>query len=182
MTGARQKTPSKHIHGQVEPMKSMLDRYKAQVLFQAGHTQKEVAIYTDMGQRTARRIEHEPPVEDLDDGAERKKRRIGRPSKTEAFRKPVEDMLKSNPDLMSLELLHRAREQGYSGEKSAFFTLVKTIRPKERGYTMRFEGLPGEFTQHDFGEVEVTFLDGTVKKIIHAASVKHTIPPVACAV
>lgn len=170
MTGARQKTPSRHTHGQVEPMKSMLERYKAQVLLKAGHTQKEVAEYTGMGQRTARRIEHEPPVEDLDDRAERKKRKIGRPSKTEAFRKPVEDMLRTDSNLMSLELFRRAREQGYTGEKSAFFRLVATIRPKERGYIMRFEGLPGEFTQHDFGEVEVTFLDGTVKKIIFFAS------------
>ena len=151
-------------------MKSMLVRHKVQVLLQAGHTQEEVAGYTDMGARTARRIEHEPPVGDLDDQVERKKRRIGRPSKTAAFRKSVEDMLKSEPDLMSLELLRRAREQGYTGEKTAFFELVKTIRPKEARYTMRFEGLPGEFTQHDFGQVEVTFIDGTVKKIIFFAS------------
>jgi len=109
MTDGPQKTPSRHMHGQVEPMKSMIDRYKAQVLLQAGHTQKEVAIYADMGQRTARRIEHEPPVEDLDDRAEKKKRRIGRPSKTAAFRKSVEDMLKSEPDLMSLEFVNGTR-------------------------------------------------------------------------
>ena len=100
MTGTPQKAPSRHTHGQVEPMKSMLVRYKVQVLLQAGHTQEEVAGYTNMGARTARRIEHEPPVGDLDDQVERKKWRIGRPSKTEAFRKPVEDMLKSDPDFI----------------------------------------------------------------------------------
>ena len=26
---------------------------------------------------------------------------------------------------------------------------------------MRFEGLPGEFSQHDFGEVRITYLDGS---------------------
>jgi hypothetical protein len=32
----------------------------------------------------------------------------------------------------------------------------------------QFEGLPGESTRHDFGEVDVCFLNGT-KKRVHAA-------------
>ena len=35
---------------------------------------------------------------------------------------------------------------------------------------MRFEGLPGEFSQHDFGHVDVRFLDGTQKRIHFFAS------------
>lgn len=170
MTGTPMKSPSTPTLGEVEPMKPMLIRHKAQVLLQAGHTHKEVAEYTEMGLRTTWRIAREPPVRDLDDRAERKKRKIGRPSKTEAFRKSVEETLRAEPDLMSLELFRRARQQGYSGGKSAFFELVKTVRPKHAQYTMRFEGLPGEFTQHDFGHVDVTFLDGTVRRITFFAS------------
>ncbi|MBM4250326.1 MAG: hypothetical protein FJ149_13110, partial [Euryarchaeota archaeon] len=151
-------------------MKSMLDRHKAQVLLQAGHTHKEVVEHTRIGLRTTWRIGHEPPVKDLDDRAERKKRRIGRPIKTMAFRKPVEDMLRSAPDLMTLELFRRARELGYAGGKSAFFELVKGLRPSDVPYTMRFEGIPGEFTQHDFGQVDVVFLDGSEKRIHFFAS------------
>ena len=66
MTGTPQKTPSRHIHGRLEPMKSRIGLHKVQIFLQAGHTQEEVAGYTDMGARTARRIEHEPPVGDLD--------------------------------------------------------------------------------------------------------------------
>ena len=29
----------------------------------------------------------------------------------------------------------------------------------------RFEGLPGEFVQHDFGRVDARFMDGTTKRI-----------------
>jgi transposase len=170
MKGRPQKNPPNHTNGEVGPVKPMITRHNVQILRQAGHIQEEVAEFTRTGLRTVQRIDYEPPVGDLDDKAEMKRRRIGRPSKTEAFRKSIEDMLRSDPDLMSLELLRRARELGYSGEKSAFFELVKTIRPKEAGYTMRFEGLPGEFTQHDFGHVEVTFLDGTEKKITFFAS------------
>ena len=35
---------------------------------------------------------------------------------------------------------------------------------------MRLEGLPGEFSQHDFGQVEVRFIDGTRERIRFFAS------------
>jgi hypothetical protein len=35
---------------------------------------------------------------------------------------------------------------------------------------VRFEGLPGEFSQHDFGQVEVEFVDGTSQRIHFFAS------------
>ena len=35
---------------------------------------------------------------------------------------------------------------------------------------MRFEGLPGEFSQHDFGQVKVEFLNGTCRQIHFFAS------------
>ena len=34
------------------------------------------------------------------------------------------------------------------------------MRPHATGMMMRFEVLPGEFSQHDFGEVRVSYLDG----------------------
>ena len=30
---------------------------------------------------------------------------------------------------------------------------------------MRFEGMPGEFSQHDFGQVEVRYADGTRERV-----------------
>jgi hypothetical protein len=35
---------------------------------------------------------------------------------------------------------------------------------------VRFEGLPGEFSQHDFGHVDVTFVDGRKKRLHFFAS------------
>ena len=113
MTDIPLKSTSRHTKEEVEPVKPLLTRHKVQVLRQAGHTQGQVSEYTDVGLRTVRRIAREPPVQDLDDLAERKKRRIGRPSKTDAFRKFTEDLLKTEPDLMTLELFRRARELGY---------------------------------------------------------------------
>src|SRR5262249_35155319 len=44
------------------------------------------------------------------------------------------------------------------------------MRPPKQKPVVRFEGLPGEFSQHDFGEVDVRFLDGTTKRIHFFAS------------
>jgi transposase len=170
MTGRPQKKPPTYIPGVVKPMEPLLTRYSIKILRQAGHTQDEVAKYTKVGLRTVQRIDRESPVKNLDDPAERKKRKIGRPSKTESFRIFIEDILKTDPDLMSLELFRRARELGYSGGKSAFFELAKSLRPKDPLYSMRFEGLPGEFSQHDFGQVDVVFLDGSETRIHFFAS------------
>ena len=50
------------------------------------------------------------------------------------------------------------------------YALVASVRPKETKPLIRFEGLPGEFSQHDFGEVDVTFLDGSSRRIHFFAS------------
>ena len=63
--------------------------------------------------------------------------------------------------LKSVEILRRARLDGYQGGKSALYELIVELRPHTRQLMMRFEGLPGEFSQHDFGEVRISCLDGT---------------------
>ena len=65
----------------------------------------------------------------------------------------------------SLEILRRVCEAGYQGGKTALYALVASVRPKEIKPLVRFEGLPGEFSQHDFGEVDVTFLDDSTRRI-----------------
>jgi transposase len=65
-----------------------------------------------------------------------------------------------------VELLARLRRQGYRGGKSAVYNLVRSLRPKGQAPPMvRFEGLPGEFSQHDFGQVRVTYADGSSETI-----------------
>jgi hypothetical protein len=47
---------------------------------------------------------------------------------------------------------------------------VQSLRPIPKVPVVRFEGLPGEFTQHDFGEVDVRFVDGRRKRVQFFAS------------
>jgi transposase len=106
----------------------------------------------------------------VDNKAERETRRIGRPSKAEPFRAFAVEQLTKEPELLSVEVLRRARLEGYDGGKSALYELIHSIRPEPVRLMTRFEGLPGEFTQHDFGQVDVRFLNGTKKRVHFFAS------------
>jgi transposase len=151
-------------------MHDMMKRHEVQVLRRAGVSQEQVAKLTGVSVRSVRMIEAEAPVVVPDDTAEREKRGIGRPSKAEPFRGLVAKLLAEDPELLSLEILRRARLDGYEGGKSALYALVSSLRPRPVRPMVRFEGLPGEFAQHDFGHVDVRFIDGATKRVHFFAS------------
>jgi transposase len=148
----------------------MLKRHEVEILLKAGHPKTEVARLAGVSLRSVKRIVGETPVVHVDDAAERGKRRIGRPSIVEDFRKLVTAILEEKPDLPSLEVLRQVRVAGYRGGKTALYALVASLRPKEVKPLVRFEGLPGEFSQHDFGQVDVEFIDGSARRIHFFAS------------
>lgn len=153
-------------------MLPLLERHKIQVLGNlAGMTDAKIAEVAGVSVRTVQRILRESPVRHVDDSGEHRSRRIGRPNKALPFEEFVRNALKAEPHLQSKELLRRARMDNYSGAKTAFYELVRVCRPpKETRVGMRFEGLPGEFSQHDFGEVQVQFANGNKKKVVFFAS------------
>jgi transposase len=151
-------------------MWGMLKRHEVEILLKAGHPKTEVARLSGVSLRSVKRIAQEEPVVHVDDRAEGKQRQIGRPSTVQNFRKQVVGILQETPDLASLEILRRAREAGYQGGKTALYDLVASLRPKPAKPLVRFEGLPGEFSQHDFGEVDVEFLNGMRQRIHFFAS------------
>jgi len=148
----------------------MLKRHEVEILLKAGHPKTEVARLAGVSLCSVKRIAEETPVVQVDDAVEREKRRIGRPSIVEDFRKLVEAILEEKADLPSLEILRRVREAGYPGGKTALYALVASLRPKGTKPLVRFEGLPGEFSQHDFGQVDVEFLNGVIRRIHFFAS------------
>ena len=151
-------------------MLSMMKRHEIQVLAKAKHTHKEIAEIAGVSSSSVERVLKEAPVEHVDDRRARRQRRVGRPSKVEAFRELVQKTLKSEPTLPSVELLRRARGKGYDGGKSAFYAMVRELRPSKSKLLVRFEAVPGEFSQHDFGEVKVTYLDGTTERVVFFAT------------
>jgi transposase len=151
-------------------MIGMLKRHEIQVLRGAGHTLGEVAKLAGVSRRSVQRVAEEAPVDHVDDEVERENRRVGRPSKAEPFRSFLVEQLATEPEVLSVELLRRAKLNGYTGGKSALYKLIQAIRPKPVRLMTRFEGLPGEFSQHDFGQVDVRFLNGSIKRIHFFAS------------
>ena len=150
-------------------MLTLLKRHQVQTLLAAGHDQIEVARLVGVSVRSVRRIAAEPAVEHVDDRQERSQRRIGRPSKVESFRAMVQELVEqvdaeTRAPLKSVEILRRARLDGYQGGKSALYELIAELRPDATQLIMRFEGLPGEFSQHDFGEVRINYLDGSARR------------------
>lgn len=149
----------------------MLDRVRIWTLREAGHTLEEIAATVGVGKRSVRRILKEPPITSPESAPTPKSRRIGRPSRVEALRADAERILEAEPSLPSVEVLSRLRSLGYTGGKSAVYELVRAVRPKPgQGPEVRFEGVPGEFSQHDFGSVSVTYADGSGEKIHFFAS------------
>ena len=149
-------------------MHSVFKRHEIQVLRKAGHTLEEVARMAGVGRSTAQRVSAEPPVGSglsPPPGA-----RVGRPGKAEKHREWLVAELAREPGVMTLELLRRARGEGYTGGKSAFYALVASTRPADSRLVTRFEAVPGEFTQHDFGEVQVRYVGGEVERLQFFAS------------
>src|SRR5467141_5270938 len=151
-------------------MLSMLKRHEVEILLKAGHRKAEVARLAGVSLCSVKRIAQEGPVVHVDDAAERAQRQVGRPSTVANFRKPILEILQHTPDLASLEILRRVRETGYGGGKTALYALVASLRPHSAKPLVRFEGLPGEFSQHDFGQIEVQFVDGASQRVHFFAS------------
>lgn len=145
-----------------------MTRAKIHHLHEAGLTQGEIARQAGCTDRTVRRIVAEPPPAPAELGsAQRAARGAGAPSKTAAYAPRVTVLLAAQPALPTVEVLRQARVWGYAAGASAFFDLVKRLRPPVVPVEplVRFEGLPGEFTQFDFGEVRVPCADGSDEKI-----------------
>lgn len=157
---------------QAGEMIPLLLRHEIQVLLRAGLKHEDIASRAGVSLRTVHRVLSEAPVTHVDDTAAHRARSLGRPSKAAPFAERVRAWLaeEGGEDLPTQELLRRAKEHGYAGNKTAFYALVAGVRPPRSAPIVRFEGLPGEFSQHDFGHVDVTFVDGTKLRVHFFAS------------
>jgi transposase len=151
-------------------MLNALKRYEIQLLVAVGHTQAEVARFAGVDERTVRRVLREPPVMISASVVEEGRRSVGRPSIVEPYRALVKEIVTKDPDLLSVEVLRRAKVAGYRGGKTALYELIASLRPVTTDVEMRFEGLPGEFSQHDFGQIDVHYDDGSSERVHFFAS------------
>lgn len=151
-------------------MLRMVDRHAVHALLEAGRKQKEIAKQLGISERSVRRIAKEPPVQEGDDGAERRRRGIGRPPVPKGVKRRLVDLIREDPEAPPLEYLRQLREEGVQLGESTFyrvFRLEKERLPAE--LMVRFEGVAGEFAQFDFGQADVRTLDGRKERMHFAA-------------
>jgi transposase len=157
-------------------MYTVMERYMVQRLRQSGLPQGEIRTLTGISERTIRRIEQEPPMSEADDASFRKSRKLGRKSGVEPYTEQIQQWLSEerapgDGPMKSTEIFARLRGLGYPGGRSAVYELVRRLRPiKAAVPVVRFEGLPGEFSQHDFGQRQVVYADGTSERVHFFAS------------
>lgn len=148
----------------------MIDRHAVHALLNAGRSTKEIALQMGVTQRTIQRIAKEPPVDEADDAAARRHRRVGRPPVVEATRSRMRELIAADPDAPALEVLRQLREEGTRLGESTFYRIFRLEKEKLPAELMvRFEGVAGEFAQFDFGQADVRRLDGRKQRIHFAA-------------
>jgi len=148
-----------------------MTRHEIQILRAVGMVQAAVAAKTGVSVRSVRRIEGEVAVSDSDTAALVRARAVGRPSIAAAWAVTIGGWLQDDRQLPSGEIVRRLQqEHGYRGGKSALYELIRRVRPVPVAPLVRFEGVPGEFSQHDFGVVSVRLTTGAVERVRFFAS------------
>lgn len=141
-----------------------MKRHEVQVLRKAGFTRNEIAKQSGVSRRCVTNILKEPLVEELVRKAAASGGKVGRPSIALPFASELQELFKTEPELPTIEVLRRMRLKGYTGGKTALYAIVAELRPRPMpSPVVRFEGVPGEFSQHDFGKLRVRFI-GTGKE------------------
>jgi transposase len=144
----------------------MIKRHEVQVLLREGLSERQVARRAGISRTSVQRIAQEEAVEELIVSSVAVTRGVGRPSEVTRYEDVIRGWLGERRDLPTVEILHRLRGAGYTGGKSAAYAWVRRIRgPVPSRVMVRFEGLPGEFAQFDFGEVTVEYLSGEKEKL-----------------
>ncbi len=113
-------------------------RHRIKVLLGTGQPKVEVAWLMGVSLRTVQRIDKERDVVPGDDVAERRRRRIGRPSIVANYRELILKLLETRPDMKSIEIVDRVRTKGYRGSKTTMYAFTAHLRsltsrrPKDR--------------------------------------------------
>lgn len=149
-----------------------MKRLEVQTLRGAGVQVEDVARHAGVSPRTVERVAKEDRITDPVAVDESTSKRMGRPSKVTPYEAKIEAWLAEDPKIPTNHVLERLREDGYDGSKTAIYDAVRRLRQHvpQKGVS-RFEGLPGEFSQHDFGEVWVRYRDGSRERLKFFASV-----------
>lgn len=150
-------------------MLNIMSYLKIRHLHEGGLTNQAIAHAVGCSVRTVyNALKGRPPTpEEIASGAMHRDTPLGRRSIVAGLRSVIEPWLHEKRDILVTEILRRVRSQGYKGSDRPIYDLVKEIRPPPLPPSpeVRFDGLPGEFAQFDFGQCRIAFKDGTTSKV-----------------
>jgi transposase len=153
-------------------------RLKVHHLAEVGRPHVQIAADLGIGLRSVERIvaEPAPTPEELAADARSSGPRRGRPSAVAKYEEQIRSLLAEFPDLPGTEVLRRSHDWGYRGSRSPMLALVTRLRPPAAVEpVVRFEGLPGEFAQFDFGHAKICFTDGKCRTVhFFCGRLKHS--------
>jgi len=137
-----------------------VERSYIKLLDKNGVTQKEIARRTDHTRKTIRRVLKEP--------TDKEYRRKDMGSIVDKYVEDIRRWIKE--DITVKRMLEKAREDKnklYQGGKTVFYDRVKKIREEMEAAedaVVRFETLPGEQLQVDWGEATIDYDNGKTRK------------------
>ena len=147
----------------------VMTRANIHLLAENGHTQAQIADRLKVAERSVRRIldEPRPTLAEIQANERATAPKVGRPPKAdEELIVRIQQLLSDEPGIRATEVYRRAVGWGYAGKRSAMSELVRRHRPKPKlDLVVRFEGLPAEYGQFDFGEALVTYVDGKRERL-----------------
>ena len=127
-----------------------MERSTIYYLKQKGWTNVQIAEFTGHHRDTIARV--------LREAVDKQPKTRQRSSAVAVFDRQIQDWLDQNlPVIRMLELARADTEHPYAGGETAFYDYVRKVRRARkqtpRALALRFEGVPGEFLQIDWGEV-----------------------------
>jgi transposase len=158
----------------------VMTRLKVHHMSEGGAKQAVIAEKSGISLRSVERVlgERPPTAEEVAAGRRKAAKPLGRKPKASAEVVERIRLLLADPrtaNISAIEILRRSREWGFTGGRSQMAALVKKLRPEQRQEPIvRFEGLPGEYAQFDFGECEVGTAAGPVRVQFFAGRLKFS--------
>lgn len=155
-------------------MLHFMDRATIYYLKQKGWSNVQIAEFTGHHRDTIAKVLKEP--------VDQRPKKRERASALDVFQAQISAWLDEPvPVICMLEKARRDPDHPYQGSETAFYDYVRKLRrarqPTPREVALRFEGMPGEFLQIDWGEVRdlpLTHAGPTRTRYFFAARLKYS--------
>jgi len=147
-------------------MVELMERSTMKRLHKSGHSEREIAEWTGRDRQTVARV-LAGPVDHV-------YQRAPKGSRVDPFVVSIKEWIQQGlPTQRMLELARDDPDHPYTGGKTVFYDRVRALRQelglRDGEVPLRFEGLPGEYAQVDWGERKVALQRGGLQKVYFLA-------------